>query len=108
MSTDSGFDGSVKIVGTVRNKNECTSSVLAGVGTVDNFNDIDETACIASFYKVPVTLLVKVNLGSVDDLHAVNVHLAAALHLQRQRARLTIIVVDCRTAVALSNAVESC
>ena len=101
MTRNSSLDGSVEVVCAVGQEDERALSILCSIDTVHHVEHVDETASIASLHEVPVALALEVDLGSIHNLHAVDVHLATTLHLQRQRARLALVVEDSRTAVAI-------
>ena len=106
VAGDGRLDGSIEVVGAVGQEDERAGSVLRGVLAVHHVEHIHEAAGVACLHEVPVALALEVHLGGVHNLHAVDVHLAATLHLQRQRTSFALIVVDSRTAVALSNGGE--
>ena len=108
MSGNGRLHRSVEVVGAVGQEDVSTLGILLGILAVHHFNHIQQTAGVASLHEVPVVLALVVHILRVHNLYTVDVHLATTLHLQRQRTSLALVVVDCRTTVAVSNTCEGC
>ena len=104
MTSDGCLHSSIEVVGAIGQEDDGALGILRSILAVDHVENVDETACVASLHKVPVTLTVEACFGSVHNLHGVDVHLATTLHLQRQRASFAFVIIDSRTTVAIGNA----
>ena len=107
MTSDGCLHSSIEVVGAIGQEDDGALGILRSILAVHHVENVDETACVASLHEVPVALTVKACLGSIHNLHGVDVHLATTLHLQRQRTSFTFVAIDSRTTIAVSNAGES-